>query len=878
VSFSRFIILFYGLIIVLAGCGGGGSSSTNPSPSPAPVPVPSTTPESNMILGVEVGSPALAECLQAEANAVEAAVPSDIRQIICINKNITNLAGLPEFNQIELLNLSGNNLETATFSSFESLRDLDLSNNEIHSLGLSDLPALEALKVGGNNLSALDVTPFLGSLKSIDASDNPLSGANIVLSSFVPDFALAECIQLAVDNAGIEHLSELVALTCKDSGVVSPLGIEMLTALSELDLSGNALTWISLEGLTQLLSLDLGGNTLSDLDLTEQPVLNYFIANNNALVNLHLGQVSALETVDLSENSLTSLDLRTALSSLVSLNVGGNPISEGATWDSSSVFQDPNLAECIDESLSNNSIENVADLTNLDCSSIGIVNPLNLGYFQSLQELDLSANPLLRISVNELRQLEILNLSDSSLMDLDVSELSFLSYLDVSDSSLEEIGFGSNSNLERANLSNNNLSEVNFSDARVSLRHADLSGNPISSNLLIGSVTFVDEKFADCVREVSNTVSSLAEITKLSCSEIVESLHGIGSLVGLEELRVWGGDWVDFSALTNLTELTIGYGGYEEIDLSQNTQLVRLSIYWSLITQLELDGLVSLRELVVENTDLGGIDISDNASLTRIALYEIGITNLDLSNAMDLAVLDIKSNGISNLDLTHNAKLVTLHANNNEIVDLDLSSNSALRWVTLSDNPLSVDSLEHLGSLPSDVIVDVLQVSPSVWSGVTVYDPNLISCLKGRYSELTPFIYSLECLRLGIRDLTGLKELIELGGTRYLVLGGNNFASIDLSFANSLIHIYLIDSSDLQDVDVSGSAELTTLYVWGSQLDNIDLSSNNLLHTLYLANNNIAEINIDNNPLLENLYLQENPLTEETITYLLSLEIPNLVY
>lgn len=90
------------------------------------------------------------------------------------NKNITSLAGIEYFTDLEALDCRGNQLTTLDVTGLTSLTDLVCSDNQLGSLDVSTLEELEILWCHGNKMTALDIThnAYLGDLKCGNQQDN----------------------------------------------------------------------------------------------------------------------------------------------------------------------------------------------------------------------------------------------------------------------------------------------------------------------------------------------------------------------------------------------------------------------------------------------------------------------------------------------------------------------------------------------------------------------------------------------------------------------------------------------------------------------------------------------------------------------------------
>ena len=90
------------------------------------------------------------------------------------NKNITSLAGIEYFTNLETLDCMGNQLSTLDVTKLTNLTDLECNDNQLVSLNVSTLKELKILWCHGNKMTALDITnkAYLGDLKCGNQQDN----------------------------------------------------------------------------------------------------------------------------------------------------------------------------------------------------------------------------------------------------------------------------------------------------------------------------------------------------------------------------------------------------------------------------------------------------------------------------------------------------------------------------------------------------------------------------------------------------------------------------------------------------------------------------------------------------------------------------------
>ena len=176
---------------------------------------------------------------------------------------------------------------------------LDLSSTGLTDTGLSSLDKLTAL-------TKLDVTGNPGlSNNAIGALKSVLPGCTIFYEELVYD----------IDFCGHILRSDETTVYLANSGIEGITGLDKMTALEELDLSGNMISNLYIFEYTAcrdtLKKLNLSGNDIFDIyplaKLTALEELN--LSENRIAMILPLKQITTLRILDLSGNQITESQL-----------------------------------------------------------------------------------------------------------------------------------------------------------------------------------------------------------------------------------------------------------------------------------------------------------------------------------------------------------------------------------------------------------------------------------------------------------------------------------------------------------------------------------------------------------------------------------------
>ena len=110
-------------------------------------------------------------------------------------------------------------------------------------------------------------------------------------------------------------------------------------------------------------------------------------------------------------------------------------------------------------------------------------------------------------------------------------------------------------------------------------------------------------------------------------------------------------------------------------------------------------------------------------------------------------------------------------------------------------------------------------------------------------SEASAFTGLINCIFLGISDLTGIEAFTTIQG---LEISYNQLTSLDVSNNTSLITLYC-DANQLTSLDVSNNTALTNLTCSFNNLLDLDLSNNLQLSSLAVQGTNLSQLDITQN-------------------------------
>lgn len=561
-----------------------------------------------------------------------------------------------------------------------------------------------------------------------------------------------------------------------------------------------------IEKMTSLAKLFLHNNEITSIDISKNILLEELRLDRNQLSYLDLTKNTLLKEIDASDNQLLDIDL-TGLKALIKLDLDINKLS-------SLDVSDNTLLEELNVSENNLTGLNVKGLTSL--KKIFIHN----NYYG-----DVNKNQLTSLDVSDNVNLIELNATGNLFDSLDLSNNVKLTELYVS-GRLTKLDVSKNVELTKLNVNNNQLTELDVSNnINLMLLYADNN-----------QLTKID---------VSNNI--LLEDLHLNNNKLVSlNVKGADALKTLEV----DSQYYDMEYENQLTEL----------DISQNVELIKLSLCRNELSNLDVSKNTKLTELNLSFNNLSAIDLSKNTLLEELNLYDNELIELNLDNNVKLINLDIINNLISELDLSNNNSLIKLYADNNKIENVIFSKDGKLEEVYLTSNKLTSFSClnESLKSLYlSGNMINTIDLTSNI---------NLRTLDLGYYYRYTSGISGTG---YGGNKLENI-DLSKNTGLEYLYIVNNLIKHIDLSkntklrliqlSNNQLIDLVLPNTTGKFELDISNKILVGKELPFKNNIEKLVIDNENIT-SLDASNIGLTDILIKNAPLLTKLYIGNNKLT-----------------
>lgn len=206
---------------------------------------------------------------------------SRISYLDCSNQNIKSTKGIEKLTDLEILDLSDNELTSIDFSKNEFLKIVTLKNNQLISV-VKNTVSLREFNVENNKLSEINVSDNVN-LKSLTVSSNKLTSIDVS------------------SNTNLERLT-------LNSNDISDIDLSNNVALKILGVAGNKISSIDLSKNISLTHISLNNNKLTTIDLSNNEKLNDIQLFSNNLSSINIGNKPELKLIQLYDNNLSYID------------------------------------------------------------------------------------------------------------------------------------------------------------------------------------------------------------------------------------------------------------------------------------------------------------------------------------------------------------------------------------------------------------------------------------------------------------------------------------------------------------------------------------------------------------------------------------------
>ena len=316
---------------------------------------------------------------------------------------ISDMTGIELFTNLENLDCSDNNIGGLDVDDCGRLYFLDVSGNPLTELNVAENENLQTLGCACENLSTLMLPTNQNNLKSLDISGSKITALD--LSNFTA-LEMVRCADGSLRSLDVSNCGALVTLYIHSS--LSVLNTAGCSSLEYINVSGCALTSLSLNGLASLQMLICDHNPMTALSLSQCPLLDNVECSDCQLTSLSVSGCDSMYEMYCANNHLTTLD---GIASLMILDCSGN--------DMTSLGAFPELFElnCSGNHLTALSLP--VGMQSLECEG-NALTVLDLRQMTDMTYLNCAHNLLTELNVSGLAELNTLHAHGNRLQSLDV--------------------------------------------------------------------------------------------------------------------------------------------------------------------------------------------------------------------------------------------------------------------------------------------------------------------------------------------------------------------------------------------------------------------------------------------------------------------------
>ena len=225
------------------------------------------------------------------------------------NNKIKDLSALKDLNHLRAVSLENNNItKLDALSNKNELERLFLSNNSGLELSTLKNDSLEQLTVNNTNIRDLSVVSNLPKLKKLVANDNKITTLSHLKSAKVLESV--EVNNNKIDSLDFEN-STITSLEIKNNKLEDINNVHKLSALENLDASGNKISEFPTNKQDKLINLTVSNNVIRTMEnVNNLTALKYLTMSNNYVASLTLREKNkTLEYLDISHNTIPKEEL-----------------------------------------------------------------------------------------------------------------------------------------------------------------------------------------------------------------------------------------------------------------------------------------------------------------------------------------------------------------------------------------------------------------------------------------------------------------------------------------------------------------------------------------------------------------------------------------
>lgn len=575
---------------------------------------------------------------------------------------------------------------------------IDMEGCYISDISFPQLTEVEIINLSYNELNALDLS-HMTKLQSIDVSRNPFTAETpLVIGANKPDLAILDIsiidyIDQSFNLSDYPAMRSFLAWSVRDLKTIDPTGCPYLLQLSA-DLSG--ISSIDVSKNPSLMILNVADTKVTELDLSNNPYLTELYCGHRAagfenykMTSLDLSNKSELQRLFCEGNALTTLDV-SGCPKLINLSCTNNLLTE------LNIDACPNIATL-------NVMNNLMDFSTLPLPR----ETFNEYYYTQCPiamarsyavgtKLDFSDKVLREGSVT---QAFLFQVSEESPNTPEMLPEDYYSYENGTFTLLKTV-----TDSVYVTFINDIFQDYPMTTSKFLVKEESEMGKPNP---------VIDLSFYPTVKQVSLSVGLQGATSENPKTFKVD--FGNGELVDFtattNELPLapnvtgtrTGHVIIYMPEDSDISAFAINGQRLMSVDLTRAITLAHLSITDCQLPTINLAWNRCLRSLDLSGNKLSTLDLSEpNGSYGKNVLSHINasnnaLTEVELSTRTAILSLDLSDNNIAEMSLTKLSSLTELNLSGNQLTEVSLTDLEAIETLNLSGNQLtSIQLLDYL--------------------------------------------------------------------------------------------------------------------------------------------------------------------------------------
>lgn len=622
----------------------------------------------------------------------------------------------------------------------DQLTAIDIRDITLYAANTSDAPSLHTLNIVNAGLYSLDLS-MNRCLASLDLQNNNLSSFTL---------------------AGVNGYYEKNSLTDINlsNNKLTDLTLNNIKAIKSLDLSNNNLTEIDLSDADYIVNVDLSNNLLETLDFTYCSIMTSLNVSGNKLSSIVLPATRALEYFNCSNNyfTLATLPAHGTLADenyiyapqadlpiptkgpgidLSEQNIIINGVGTVFTWKD-------NAGNILKEGEDYTINKGVTIFRNIEVGNV-VCEMTNATYPQFAGDKVFKTTPILAAAMptNIVASFTTLNDGEQVSLSLAAEKPGTAIY----------IGWDGNENLSQYMLESTYklFSATTKANTQVNVYTYD-EGEKITVFSMTGAT------LSDC------DVTKLTDAVCISVSDASLSAIKLPQGTTLSELSLDGNEFTEFDVTPypSLTILSLNNNKLTNLDISSLANLQLLSASYNQLTSVKLNN-PAMWALYLDNNNFTSIDFDGAPAISQLTLSSNQLTSIDVDVLPNLKTLSITGNKFTfaTLPRAKSQYVVYYYANQapmtvpsvNGMVDLSDqymvdATETVYRWF------LNVPEIDETGNLVGEELI--IDTEYTLDKGVTQFltDFNNVMCVMTNAALPNVLLYT------NLMNVSGIEELL----------------------------------------------------------------------------------------------------------------------